>query len=252
LTRELFFVLLLVWMGIAVLMIPVLLRFTAPYGRHSSQGWGPMINNRFGWIIMELPVIVTFSLFFFIGDSPKSSPLILMYSLFMLHYFNRIFIFPFQLRGKNKKMPLVIAILAIFFNLINGFFNGYWFGYLAPDISISWFTDLRFILGILLFFVGMYINIHADQLLIALRRGGKTGYYIPKGWLFKYISSPNLLGEIMEWVGWGLLCWCLPAFSFALWTIANLIPRAIDHHKWYKKYFTDYPEDRKAVIPGLF
>jgi hypothetical protein len=34
-----------------------------------------------------------------------------------------------------------------------------------------------------------------------------------------------------------------------LWTFANLVPRAIDHHRWYKRRFDDYPPDRKAVFP---
>lgn len=248
-TAELYTIILYCWIGLAIVLFPVLLRFTAPYGRHTTTSWGPVINNRFGWIIMELPVIIVFSLFFFLGTAEKSVVSWVIYGLFMLHYINRIFIFPMQLRGKNKKIPLVIVLFAIFFNVFNGFFNGYWFGYLSPAYEVSWLWDVRFIIGILLFFGGMYINVHADQLLIALRKGGKTGYYIPRGWLFKWISSPNLFGEIIEWTGWAILAWCLPSFSFALWTAANLIPRALDHHRWYHNYFDDYPANRKAVFP---
>jgi hypothetical protein len=239
------------WIGLALLIMPLLLNVTVPYGRHSSTKWGPMINNRFGWIIMEIPVIVVFTLLFFLGNAEKSAVIYLFYTLFLLHYINRIFIFPIQIRGRNKKMPLLIALMAILFNLFNGFFNGYWFGYLSPAYDLDWFSDWRFIFGIILFFTGMTINITADQQLIALRKGGKTGHYIPYGKLFKYISSPNLLGEIIEWIGWALMCWCLPAFSFALWTLANLLPRAIDHHRWYKRKFKDYPEDRKALFPYI-
>ena len=148
-------------------------------------------------------------------------------------------------------MPLIVAVSAIFFNLCNGFFNGYWFGYLSPVYDMSWLLDWRFILGVLLFFTGMIINIRSDQKLIGLRKGGKTGYYIPYGGLFKYVSSPNLFGEIIEWLGWAMMSWCLPAFSFALWTLANLLPRAIDHHRWYHRRFKDYPSERKAVIPFI-
>ena len=250
-TSNLYSYLLYGWMGLALVLFPILLFITAPYGRHTSNRWGPMINNRFGWILMEFPVVLVFSLLFFLGDAPKSAPSYVIYGLFTLHYVNRVFIFPVQLRGKNKQMPLVIALMAIVFNLGNGFFNGYWFGYLSPAYSMDWFTDWRFLLGILLFAVGMAINISSDQKLIALRKGGKTGYYIPYGGLFRYVSSPNLFGEILEWIGWALLCWCLPAFSFALWTMANLIPRALDHHRWYHRNFENYPAERKAVIPGL-
>jgi len=34
-----------------------------------------------------------------------------------------------------------------------------------------------------------------------------------------------------------------------LWTIANLAPRALANHKWYKETFPEYPSQRKALIP---
>ena len=58
------------------------------------------------------------------------------------------------------------------------------------------------------------------------------------------------MGEIIEWSGFALMCWNLPALSFAVWTAANLIPRALSHHAWYRRTFPDYPPGRKAVIPG--
>ena len=170
----------------------------------------------------------------------------------MLHYIHRVFIYPFRLRDKNKQMPMVIVLMAVVFNLCNGFFNGYWFGWLnKTEYSMSWFTDWRFLAGILLFFTGMFINMDSDRRLINLRKGGKTGYFIPSGGLFRIVSSPNLMGEMIEWTGWALMCWCLPAFSFALWTFANLLPRAIDHHRWYKNNFPDYPPERRAVFPFI-
>ncbi|MBN1950830.1 MAG: 3-oxo-5-alpha-steroid 4-dehydrogenase [Bacteroidales bacterium] len=240
------------WMGLAVIVFVVLLKVKAPYGRHTTKKWGPLMNNRLGWFVMELPVLAVFSLFFFTGDAEKSLPVYVFYGLFVFHYSHRVFIFPLLLRARNKKMPLMIALLAIFFNLFNGFFNGYWFGHLNTRIyEISWFYDWHFIAGIMLFASGMYLNMASDQRLIHLRNGKRTGYYIPRGGWFNYISSPNLLGEIIEWSGWALMCWCLPTFSFMLWTMVNLIPRALDHHRWYQRNFEEYPSDRKAILPYL-
>jgi len=247
-----YFILLYIWMGVAVLTMPVLFRITPPYGRHTTDGWGPLVNNRLGWVLMEVPVIIVYSWLFFTGNAVKTLPVYIFYGLFMLHYIQRVFIFPFLLKGRNKKMPLAIILLATGFNLFNGFFNGYWFGYLNDtEYGLNWLTDWRFILGIVLFFMGMYINISSDQKLINLRKGGKTGYFIPYGGMFRFVSSPNLFGEIIEWLGWAMMSWCLPAFSFALWTFANLVPRAMDHHRWYHRRFEDYPKERKAVIPFL-
>lgn len=147
-------------------------------------------------------------------------------------------------------MPWLIASSAVFFNLMNGFALGYFFTRFAC-YGNDCLTDPRFISGCILFAAGMYINWKSDAMLIALRRPGETGYKIPAGWLFRYISCPNLFGETLEWAGFALLCWNLPALTFFIWTTANLIPRAISHHRWYHQQFAGYPKERKAIIPFL-
>lgn len=149
-------------------------------------------------------------------------------------------------------MPVVIMLSAIFFNLMNAGLNGYWLGFSAPPYPADWMTDPRFIIGAIIFVAGFGINQAADKKLISLRKDGTKGYFIPNGGLFNYISCPNFFGEIIEWSGFAIMAWNLPALSFAVWTAANLIPRALDHHKWYKSYFKEeYPENRKAVVPFL-
>ena len=58
--------------------------------------------------------------------------------------------------------------------------------------------------------------------------------------------------EIVEWLGWALLTWSPAGLAFAAWTMANLVPRARAHHRWYRERFPDYPARRKALVPGLF
>ena len=148
-------------------------------------------------------------------------------------------------------MPLAIMFMAIFFNLVNGFINGYFLGNLADQYTIAWLTDPRFIAGVLLFFTGMFINMQADNILIHLRKPRETGYVIPRKALFNYISCPNHFGEIIEWFGYALMTWSSPGLAFAVWTLVNLLPRALHHHRWYQATFTDYPPERKAVLPYL-
>jgi len=45
------------------------------------------------------------------------------------------------------------------------------------------------------------------------------------------------------------MTWSMPAVAFAVWTLVNLMPRALHHHQWYRETFSDYPPDRKALIP---
>jgi steroid 5-alpha reductase family enzyme len=132
--------------------------------------------------------------------------------------------------------------------------NGYYLAELAPleKYNQAWLSSPHFLLGIILFTVGFAINLRSDSILINLRKPGETGYKIPRGFLFTYISSPNLFGEIIEWAGFALMAWNLPALSFMVWTFANLVPRAKNHHDWYLRHFSDYPEERKIVFPFLY
>lgn len=238
------------WIVLAIIIFLVLLKITAPYGRHSSARWGPAISNNLGWAVMESAAVIMLFVFIFPNWGMLSSTALVMIALFCLHYFNRTFVFPFRLHTKGKKMPMLVMCSGILFNIINGSSLGYYFVHYA-HYGEGWLTSFRFIAGSLLFFVGLYINWKADNLLIHLRKPNETHYIIPRGWLFRYISCPNLFGELIEWFGFAVLCWNLPAWAFFLWTAANLIPRAIAHHKWYKARFNNYPSNRSAIIPFL-
>ena len=117
--------------------------------------------------------------------------------------------------------------------------------------ATSWLYDPRFILGVLLFLGGYALNLNSDRILRGLRKPGETGYKIPYGGGYRWVSSPNYLGEIIEWFGWALATWSLPGLAFALYTTANLAPRAVDHHKWYRDTFPNYPADRRALMPHV-
>ena len=237
------------WIIVAIVLVPVQLKITAPYGRHVKAGWGPMIDNRLGWIIMEIISPIVFA-FFFLQGKDHSSVSYLFFGIWMLHYFNRSVIFPLRTKTTGKKIPLTIVFSAIFFNVINGGINGYYFGHIGK-YTTDWFLQINFWVGAVVFVTGVIINLQSDHILISLRKGNEKGYKIPYGGLFKYISCPNHFGEMVEWVGFAIMAWSLPAFSFALWTIANLLPRAMSHHRWYKAYFEDYPKSRRAAIPFL-
>ena len=112
--------------------------------------------------------------------------------------------------------------------------------------------QFSFIAGVSLFIIGMFVNVQSDNVLLNLRKPGETGYKIPQGGAYKYVSCPNLMGEMLEWIGFAVLVGALPAWSFAIWTIANLAPRAVAHHHWYLEKFDNYPSERKAFIPFIW
>ena len=41
---------------------------TAPYGRHIRRGWGWMVDNKIGWVIMEAPAPIVFAMCYLNGD----------------------------------------------------------------------------------------------------------------------------------------------------------------------------------------
>ncbi len=247
----LFYTLVYSWIGLAVVIFFVLLFIPAPYGRFIRPDWGVMVNNRAGWIIMETPSLLVFSYFVFTGDAALNGFIWFFAILWIIHYVRRSFIFPFRIQSKNKKMPLIIVLMAIFFNVINGFFNGYYLGNLYPSAHDYQVTDPGFILGVILFVFGMQLNVHSDNILIDLRKKTENGYGLPRGGFFTWISCPNYFGEIIEWLGFAFMVNSLPAFSFFIWTFANLVPRALANHQWYREKFNDYPEKRKAVFPCI-
>jgi len=244
------------WMVTAVFaMAPaaviVLLFVSAPYGRHARGGWGPTLPGRLGWILMESPAVLLFAAVFFSGAHAfEAAPLVLC-ALWMLHYVHRTFIFPFRLRS-TKPMALLVAALAFGYQSLNALVNASWVGELGsyPD---AWLTDPRFLAGVALFFVGSAINHHADWVLLNLRKPGETGYKIPRGGMYRWVTSANYLGELVIWVGWAVATWSLAGLSFAIFTAANLAPRAAQHHAWYHETFgDDYPPERRRLIPLLW
>ena len=239
------------WMAFAIILMPVQIFMKAPYGRHTNRKWGILMDNRLGWIIMEAVSLFFFAYFFLTGDNPISTPMWVFFAMYAGHYINRSFIFPLRTRTSGKKIPLAVVLMAMIFNTVNGYTNGYYLGSLGEPYGTEWLTDWRFILGTLLFLTGVLINTQSDKTLRNLRKPGETGYSIPTGGLFNKVSCPNLLGEIIEWTGFAIACWNLPALAFAAWTFSNLLPRAMSHHKWYKETFDDYPAERKAIIPYI-
>ena len=228
---------------IALIVLPINLIYKAPYGKHSTKKWGKSIDNKTGWILMELPALLTCPLIYF-TISEEINLNVVFIVLWITHYLNRTVIYPLRIKTKGKKIPIAIVASAFFFNMVNGILNGY-FLTLVQFESIS---NMYLILGFIIFFIGFYINISSDNILIKLRTNQK-GYVIPKGGLFNHVSCPNFFGEIIEWLGFAVMTLNPGSISFLIWTVCNLVPRSKAHHKWYQNNFENYPKKRKAVIP---
>ncbi len=237
-----------IWLTLAVIVFLILIFVKAPYGRHKTKGWGVEISAKKGWIIMESIPAVLLTVILAIGHN-RDLVVLFFWAIWTGHYVNRAWAWPNRAKLEQKLMPLSVVILAVIFNTLNCLINGIWLFDLSEGYGLSWLTDPRFIFGVVIFILGMILNIKSDDILFSLRDDGSTGYKIPRGGLFEKVSSPNYLGEIIEWIGFAIATWSLAGFTFAIWTFCNLAPRAFAHHRWYKEEFSDYPEDRKALIP---
>jgi 3-oxo-5-alpha-steroid 4-dehydrogenase 1 len=189
--RALFNNFLWLWTIVGFLTFILLLFVTAPYGRHSRKDWGPSIPNKVAWIVMEAPSLIIFILAFLLGPNGIQPVTWIFFAIYVFHYGNRSILWPLRTKTSGKQMPLVIALMAIVFNLANGFSNGYYFSAFAREYTWEWLFDIRFILGFIVWGFGVFINWWSDQTLLNLRRGGKKGYFIPYGGLFRWVSCPN-------------------------------------------------------------
>ena len=246
--KDFFDILLAILFALAGITFISLFFVSAPYGRYSRKGWGPQVNAKAAWVVQELPSVVLFAWFFFLGQNSYKVVPVLFLILWQIHYVHRTFIYPFSIRG-NKKATFATLILAFIFTSLNSYINARWLSHFSSIYSLGWLVDPRFIAGVILFVLGFAMNRHSDWILKNLRKPGENEYTIPQGGMFKFVSAANYLGEIIEWSGWALATWSLPGLCFAVFTFANLAPRALSHHKWYKEKFPDYPKDRKALIP---
>ncbi|MFW9902157.1 MAG: 3-oxo-5-alpha-steroid 4-dehydrogenase, partial [Candidatus Thorarchaeota archaeon] len=177
----------------SIVFFLVLLKIVAGYGQHISKKWGPTINDKLGWILMEIPTVIIFLIYYIIGNRKSALVPIIFLVIWMLHYLQRTFIFPLLIHGKSP-MPLTIIIMGIIFNGINTYLQARWLYYFSPPYNTFWIFHPLFIIGILIFFSGYIINLHSDHIIRNLRKPGETEFKIPYGGMFKYVSSPSYFG----------------------------------------------------------
>ena len=250
------FHLFLVVMAVLAVAVFVSLYFVdAGYGKFYAPKWGPSLDNRLGWVLMEAPVFVAMLLLWWLSDRREDAVRLVFLLLFELHYFHRSFIFPLMIRGRSR-MPISIVLMGVLFNTLNALMQGGWIFYFSPAEAypVSWLTSPQFLCGTALFLAGMVINIHSDAVIRHLRKPGDTAHYLPKEGMFHYVTSANYFGEFVEWVGFAVLTWSWSGAVFALWTFANLAPRAARIYDLYRREFPDELDTGKVrrILPFIY
>lgn len=248
---------------IGIFVFNALFFVSAGYGKfqNSSKLWSYFVlPNKIAWVLMECPVFIIMNEFLlnalfntneFNEKRSINYGTLICFALFQIHYFQRSFIFPLLIKGKSK-MPIVIMLMGSTFNTCNGILQGNWLFNISDE---NYYDDLIkkpiFYIGIIVFFTGMIINIHSDHVIRTLRKPGDTKHYLPQHGMYRYVTSANYLGEIIEWTGYAILTQSLSGLLFVFWSIANLVPRAFSIYNLYLKEFGSEVLKKKRIIPYL-
>jgi len=238
--------------GILTLMMYLLNNQAVPMGKHLKNDGGVKVNARWSWILQEMPsFFVGLAVFIQVGANNINIGSEIVVCLFLLHYFNRSFIYPFQMSSKSTPVPLTASISAFVFTSGNAFAITR-YALIHDPIDNNFMKSTQFVIGISLWLFGFVANMHSDRILLTLRKPGESGYKIPRGGLFEYVSGANFFAEIVEW--WGLAIatgFHLPLLCFAFQTTFTIGTRACASHRWYLMKFEDYPKSRRAIIPFI-
>ncbi|CAD5116235.1 DgyrCDS5146 [Dimorphilus gyrociliatus] len=168
----------------------------APYGRYDVPSTFK-INVKLAWFVQELPAFLIPVLLYMFTNSPKADQPInlILLGMFMLHYAQRTFVYPFLIRG-GKPSAAYVVVAAFAFCVINGYMQGFYL-LKVGNYPSDWLNSPKFMLGSTLFLFGFVMNLHSDHILRNLRKPGETGYKIPQGGLFEYFTCGNLWSEFV-------------------------------------------------------
>ena len=254
-TEEVFNYLLAGMVAMGLVVFISLYFVTAGYGQFHTKQWGWSINNKVGWVLMEAPAFLTMLGIWIASGCPTAAPQIVLLGLFLLHYFQRSFIFPLLMSG-HSKMPVTIMLSGATFNIINGIMQGgalFWFPLETYQEGWNYLTHSTSIIGLVVFFLGMAVNLHSDHVIRHLRKPGDNRHYLPQKGMYHYVTSANYLGELIEWTGFAIIGGSMASWVFVWWTAANLVPRAHAIHKKYKEEFgKEALVGKKRIIPFIY
>ena len=165
-TKERFDLLLIGMVALAAVVFAALYFVRAGYGLLRDGRWGPKIDNRIGWILMEAPVFLAMTALCLCSPRRNEAAPLVFFALFQLHYLHRAFIYPMLFKSRSA-MPLGIVAMGIVFNLLNACMQGGWIFYVAPEgyYTNEWLLSPQFLAGTAVFFAGMAINIHSDRII---------------------------------------------------------------------------------------
>ena len=139
----------------------------APYGRHNPGSWGPQVNARVGWLLMESPsVLIPLGVFIYVRGW-ESTAITVFFLIWQAHYVHRAWVYPFRLAQTSSPMPIALASFGALFNCINCGLHGAWLIVFRDSIVLDWAAP-HFLPGMCLFIIGMAVNTDSCTRLLRL------------------------------------------------------------------------------------
>lgn len=250
------FNLLLLSMTILAVVVFISLYFVdAGYGRFYNRKWGMPVNNKIGWVVMEAPVFVMMIVLWLTSNRVTDVYEAGFSAVFPDSLFSAVVCF---------SVPIAGQWLHSYFGGSNGR------GFQSAECRDAGRLDFsRFACGLLSGFVALVTAVYHRNSNFLCGNGhqsavgqhhpkptknGDNKHYLPKERMFKYVTSANYYGELLEWFGFAVLTWSWTGVVFVVWTFANLAPRAAKIHERYKR---DFPEEMKnsnakRIIPFIY
>lgn len=219
---------------------------------------GPQLGWRTVYIIEYLGPLILHPLIFFLLKNEKSPAQYVTLLMITLHFIKREYETIYVHRFSSETMPA--------FNLFKNCAY-YWFVGGASLAAVTYSSFYGPAAGqevpssealaafprfpMFLFTFAELCNFKTHTILRDLRPAGSTQRKIPRGLGFDLVSCPNYFFEILAWIAISAVTNSLASWAFTIVGAVQMWFWAIKRHRRYKKEFSEYPKDRKVLIPFL-
>jgi hypothetical protein len=176
---------------------------------------------------------------------------IILFSIVILHICQRLYECLFvHCTNERSTMSFIHYLLGILHYALLGINILVDQTYEHAQYSLTLVCSVLFI-----YFYASYIQYCVHVTLARNRRQTQDNRYpMPHGyWLFKYISCPNYLAEIIIYIAFFTISHrSLSILSLTVWVIVNQTLSALLMHRWYRQnYGSNYSSNIRALIPYL-
>ncbi|KAK8895635.1 hypothetical protein M9Y10_024105 [Tritrichomonas musculus] len=170
--------------------------------------------------------------------------------LYLFHYMHRVFVYPWFRSSHSRPWPLESILFFSITNMMSGLVLSWslFFKYRRLPILVQVILSILFI-------PLMALSSFHDYYLCSLRQPGESGYRIPKGLCFNWVSCPHYTFELAEWFVFGFFLGGDLGVRYLFWLIGflNLSIRASSSTTAYRKMFNlKYHVRKKSFLPIFY